>query len=140
MASLCIVEKWILASLPGPHMVGKGTFDSAVTRNDDLFSCAWVLPKWPLPQIKLLMQIFILQKGFTPLHVAAKYGKIEVANLLLQKNASPDAAGKVRQMLLPRGHSSIHQSHQLVRASGSHRGISPIPSLPCSFAKALGFS
>lgn len=36
-----------------------------------------------------------LQKGFTPLHVAAKYGKIEVANLLLQKNASPDAAGKV---------------------------------------------
>lgn len=36
-----------------------------------------------------------LQKGFTPLHVAAKYGKIEVANLLLQKKASPDAAGKV---------------------------------------------
>lgn len=36
-----------------------------------------------------------LQKGFTPLHVAAKYGKMEVANLLLQKNAPPDAAGKV---------------------------------------------
>jgi len=30
--------------------------------------------------------------------VAAKYGKIEVANLLLQKNASPDASGKVGQM------------------------------------------
>lgn len=29
------------------------------------------------------------------MHVAAKYGKIEVANLLLQKNAPPDAAGKV---------------------------------------------
>lgn len=29
------------------------------------------------------------------MHVAAKYGKIEVANLLLQKNAQPDAAGKV---------------------------------------------
>lgn len=27
--------------------------------------------------------------------MAAKYGKIEVANLLLQKNASPDASGKV---------------------------------------------
>lgn len=39
----------------------------------------------------------LLQKGFTPLHVAAKYGKIEVANLLLQKNASPDASGKVGQ-------------------------------------------
>uniref|UniRef100_A0A667WRB8 Uncharacterized protein n=1 Tax=Myripristis murdjan TaxID=586833 RepID=A0A667WRB8_9TELE len=31
-----------------------------------------------------------------PLHVAAKYGKIEVASLLLQKRAAPDAAGKVR--------------------------------------------
>lgn len=41
--------------------------------------------------------VFLLQKGFTPLHVAAKYGKLEVANLLLQKNASPDAAGKVGQ-------------------------------------------
>lgn len=30
--------------------------------------------------------------------MAAKYGKIEVANLLLQKNASPDASGKVRQV------------------------------------------
>lgn len=37
------------------------------------------------------------QKGFTPLHVAAKYGNMEVANLLLQKNAAPDAAGKVKQ-------------------------------------------
>uniref|UniRef100_A0A8C2EHT3 Ankyrin 3a n=1 Tax=Cyprinus carpio TaxID=7962 RepID=A0A8C2EHT3_CYPCA len=34
------------------------------------------------------------QKGFTPLHVAAKYGQLEVANLLLQKKAAPDAAGK----------------------------------------------
>lgn len=42
----------------------------------------------------------LLQKGFTPLHVAAKYGKIEVANLLLQKNASPDASGKVGQKSL----------------------------------------
>lgn len=40
--------------------------------------------------------VVCLQKGFTPLHVAAKYGKIEVANLLLQKNAPPDAAGKVQ--------------------------------------------
>jgi hypothetical protein len=27
--------------------------------------------------------------------VAAKYGKMEVASLLLQKRAAPDAAGKV---------------------------------------------
>lgn len=37
------------------------------------------------------------QKGFSPLHVAAKYGKMEVASLLLQKRASPDAAGKVKK-------------------------------------------
>lgn len=28
--------------------------------------------------------------------MAAKYGKMEVASLLLQKGAAPDAAGKVR--------------------------------------------
>lgn len=44
------------------------------------------------------MLCVLLQKGFTPLHVAAKYGKLEVANLLLQKNAPPDAAGKVKRV------------------------------------------
>lgn len=37
----------------------------------------------------------IFQKGFTPLHVAAKYGSLEVAKLLLQRRACPDSAGKV---------------------------------------------
>lgn len=36
-----------------------------------------------------------LQKGFTPLHVAAKYGSLDVAKLLLQRKALPDDAGKV---------------------------------------------
>lgn len=35
------------------------------------------------------------QKGFTPLHVAAKYGKVDVAEVLLERNAQPNAAGKV---------------------------------------------
>lgn len=35
------------------------------------------------------------QKGFTPLHVAAKYGSLDVAKLLLQRRAAADAAGKV---------------------------------------------
>lgn len=35
------------------------------------------------------------QKGFTPLHVAAKYGKVRVAELLLEHDAHPNAAGKV---------------------------------------------
>lgn len=53
-----------------------------------------------------------LQKGFTPLHVAAKYGKIEVANLLLQKNAPADAAGKVtlvsERLMVKERHSTVN--------------------------------
>jgi ankyrin len=36
-----------------------------------------------------------LQKGFTPLHLCAKYGNIKVARLLLAKEAPVDAQGKV---------------------------------------------
>lgn len=46
-----------------------------------------------------LMWVFLpvvsLQKGFTPLHVASKYGSLDVAKLLLQRRAPPDSAGKV---------------------------------------------
>jgi ankyrin len=35
------------------------------------------------------------KKGFTPLHLAAKYGNLNVAKLLLQKDAPVDAQGKV---------------------------------------------
>lgn len=36
----------------------------------------------------------MLQKGFTPLHICAKYGNTDVARLLLEKDADPDAAAK----------------------------------------------
>lgn len=39
---------------------------------------------------------FFMQKGFTPLHVASKYGSLDVAKLLLQRRAPPDSSGKVR--------------------------------------------
>lgn len=35
------------------------------------------------------------KKGFTPLHLAAKYGNMNVARLLLKHNAPVDAQGKV---------------------------------------------
>ena len=43
----------------------------------------------------ILLLFFTFQKGFTPLHVAAKYGSLDVAKLLLQRRAAADSAGKV---------------------------------------------
>ena len=39
--------------------------------------------------------LLFLQKGFTPLHLSAKYGNIKVSRLLLAKGAPVDAQGKV---------------------------------------------
>jgi hypothetical protein len=47
-----------------------------------------------LPPV-VLMACVSPQKGFTPLHVAAKYGKVRLAELLLEHDAHPNAAGKV---------------------------------------------
>lgn len=56
--------------------------------------------KYPVKQfeyagLKQTFPFFPPQKGFTPLHVAAKYGSLDVAKLLLQRKALPDDAGKV---------------------------------------------
>lgn len=40
------------------------------------------------------------KKGFTPLHLASKYGNIKVTKLLLQKQAPVDAQGKVSSISL----------------------------------------
>lgn len=36
------------------------------------------------------------KNGFTPLHIAAKYGNMSVAKILLQRDSKLDAQGKVR--------------------------------------------
>jgi len=40
------------------------------------------------------MNFILLQKGMTPLHIAAKYGQLSVARLLLQRGAQPDKQGR----------------------------------------------
>jgi len=37
---------------------------------------------------------FLQQKGFTPLHIAAKYGNVPITKILLQKGANPNVEGK----------------------------------------------
>lgn len=50
--------------------------------------------RWVLSR-NLVLFSWYLQKGFTALHLAAKYGNIKVARLLLAKEALVDAQGKV---------------------------------------------
>lgn len=44
--------------------------------------------------MSLCLLCVFLQKGFTALHIAAKYGCIRVANVLLKKGANPNIDGK----------------------------------------------
>uniref|UniRef100_A0A452J6A7 Ankyrin-1 n=1 Tax=Gopherus agassizii TaxID=38772 RepID=A0A452J6A7_9SAUR len=55
------------------------------------------------------------QKGFTPLHVAAKYGKVDVARVLLEHDAHPNAAGKVSNGLTPLHVAVHHNNLEIVR-------------------------
>jgi len=58
-------------------------------------SCAAACTSALLIPVYPVMGCLSPQKGFTPLHVAAKYGKVDVAELLLARDAHPNAAGKV---------------------------------------------
>uniref|UniRef100_A0A4W5MDH2 Ankyrin 2 n=1 Tax=Hucho hucho TaxID=62062 RepID=A0A4W5MDH2_9TELE len=61
-------------------------------------------------------------KGFTPLHVASKYGSLDVTKLLLQKRAPPDSAGK--NGLTPL-HVAAHYDNQKVALLLLDKGASP---------------
>ena len=42
---------------------------------------------------------FLLQKGFTPLHEAARNGHVRIVEILLKSHDSPDPEGKVSERL-----------------------------------------
>lgn len=75
-----------------------------------------------------------LQKGFTPLHIAAKYGNIKVARLLLQKDANPDVQGK--NGLTPL-HVATHYNHVNVAQLLLENKANPHASAKVSELRAL---
>ena len=62
------------------------------------------------------------KKGFTALHLAAKYGNFKVAKLLLHKQAPVDAEGKHGVTPL---HVATHYDHQKVALLLLDKGASP---------------
>ena len=54
--------------------------------------CDFVLPDF-------FLIFFLLQKGFTPLHEAARNGHVRIVEILLKSYDSPDPEGKVSERL-----------------------------------------
>ena len=44
------------------------------------------------------MFFFLFQNGFTPLHIAAKYGNLNIAGVLIQHGATIDYKTKVHNL------------------------------------------
>ena len=85
-----------------------------------------------------------MQKGFTPLHIAAKYGNVPVAKLLLAKHAEPNVEGK--NGLTPL-HVATHYNNAdvallLLESGGSPHAAAKVrrPDSPFSQYPTLSFS
>ena len=64
----------------------------SVSKKNALRVCDFVLPDF-------FLIFFLLQKGFTPLHEAARNGHVRIVEILLKSYDSPDPEGKVSERL-----------------------------------------
>jgi len=58
--------------------------------------------------------VAMTKKGFTPLHLAAKYGNLKVSNLILEKNHSPEVVDSEGKNGVTPLHVAAHYDHQNV--------------------------
>ena len=69
-----------------------------------------------------VLNLHLVQRGFTPLHIAAKYGHHKVVRLLITKGVDPNVEGK--NGLTPL-HVSTHYNHVVVALYLLDQGASP---------------
>ena len=84
----------LVVSFPHDHCwssSGNGFDLLCETNSSFVFACDWCISI----TVEIPLAHFFLQNGFTPLHIAAKYGNLNVAGVLIQHGANVDYKTKV---------------------------------------------
>ena len=91
-----------------------------------------------LNQCRKFRHIFFLQNGFTPLHIAAKYGNQNVAGVLIQHGANIDYKTKVQYYVYR--HLNIYYRCGLSYASKVSQGIKMVNFFSCDSPYLINFA